>query len=345
MNTLIPKLKNEISHLDSDIDVHSFYKCTLHPNYLNHNNNFHSKYDDKPAFYPHSDYNGNKYNLERHFDEPVIHYKADNFNLQNTDHKKMMLNNLETENEISNDFNRRTRESESGQTLQEIKNEDDERAENLKKLLDQFNIDINKTNDNMFMNDDRNEIIDEIKKNIEILNNKYHRPRINKAIEDIEFENNINKLKKITKTKSSDILDIKKQFYRQNSKQKKERNKEAKDIINEIVTEKENEIINTNLMNKEDINIKSETMIYNTTLQDDKIMLYSRKILDFNNESKLSKEDVGKINSMLKANDYPKLKKNTTVKTTVEEHLQKVITQPSTPSTSVYSSPVKGIKL
>ena len=49
---------------------------------------------------------------------------------------------------------------------------------------------------------------------------------------------------------------------------------------------------------------------------------------------------------MLKANDYPKLKKYTTIKTTIEEHLQKVITQPNMPSTSVYSSPVevKGIQ-
>ena len=149
MNTLIPKLKNEMSRLDSNTDVHSFYKYTLHPTYLNHNDNFHSKYDDKPAFYPHSDYNGNKYNLVRQFDEPVIHYKADNFtpdtyyqyNLHNVTHKKMMLNNIETQNDISNDFNRRIRESESGQPLQEIKNEDDERAESLKKLLDQFNSD------------------------------------------------------------------------------------------------------------------------------------------------------------------------------------------------------------
>ena len=55
----------------------------------------------------------------------------------------MMLNNIETENEISNDFNRRIRQSESGQPLQEIKNEDDERAVSLKLLLDKFNSDIN----------------------------------------------------------------------------------------------------------------------------------------------------------------------------------------------------------
>ena len=174
MNNLICRLRKEIleNHYDNDIKVNSYYKYNLNPIYLNHNIDFHSKYDDKPAFITRSEYNGNKYNLKRNFDEPIIHYKADNFipdsyyeyNLRDTDHKKMMLNNIETENEISNDFNRRMRQSESGQPLQEIKNEDDERAESLKKLLDQFNSDINKTNDNMFMNDDRDEIIDETKK-------------------------------------------------------------------------------------------------------------------------------------------------------------------------------------
>ena len=62
MQNLICKLKNEISDLDSDTNVHSFYKYTLHPKYLNHNDNFISKYDDVPAFYPHPDYKNNKYN-------------------------------------------------------------------------------------------------------------------------------------------------------------------------------------------------------------------------------------------------------------------------------------------
>ena len=35
MQNLICRLKNEISNLDSDTNVHSFYKYTLHPKYLN----------------------------------------------------------------------------------------------------------------------------------------------------------------------------------------------------------------------------------------------------------------------------------------------------------------------
>ena len=51
----------------------------------------------------------------------------------------MMANNLETENKIGNDFNRRIRQSESGQPLEELKTEDKERTEKLKLLLEQFN--------------------------------------------------------------------------------------------------------------------------------------------------------------------------------------------------------------
>ena len=174
MNTLVSKLKKEMSELNSDVDVHSFYKYNLNPIYFNHDINFNSKYDDKPAFIPHSDYNGNKFNLERQFDEPIIHYKADNFtpdtyyqyNLQNTDHEKMMLNNLETENEIGNEFNRRTRESDSGQPLQEIKKEDDERAQNLKKLLDEFNNDIRSAESVIAIE----EVSDNLNKNIDKIN-------------------------------------------------------------------------------------------------------------------------------------------------------------------------------
>ena len=94
-------------------------------------------------------YDGNKYNLERKPIDYTIHYKSKEFipdsyyefNLKNTDHKQMMKNNLETENEISNDFNRRTRQAESGQPISEIKTEDDERAENLKLLLEEYNKD------------------------------------------------------------------------------------------------------------------------------------------------------------------------------------------------------------
>ena len=47
----------------------------------------------------------------------------------------MMANNLETENKIGNNFNRRIRQSESGQPLEELKTEDKDRTEKLKSLL------------------------------------------------------------------------------------------------------------------------------------------------------------------------------------------------------------------
>ena len=51
----------------------------------------------------------------------------------------MMINNLETEHEIPNDFNRRLRQSESGQSLEKIKTEDTERAKSPKLFMDEFN--------------------------------------------------------------------------------------------------------------------------------------------------------------------------------------------------------------
>ena len=200
---------------------------------MNHNENFISKYDDKSAFYINSFYNGNKYNLKRNFDEPVIHYKTQDFipdsyyeyNLKNTDHKKMMLNNIETENEISNDFNRRQRQSESGQPLQKIKDEDNERAESLKKLLDQFNSNIIHAESIQ----DIEEYTDKTNVKVKKLNNEYHRPKINKAIEDIEFNNTINKIKKLdTSFNDNDATDAKQYYYRQDKNKKKEVNKELK---------------------------------------------------------------------------------------------------------------------
>ena len=88
-----------------------------------------------------------KLNLDRPKQDYTIHYKSKNFipdshyefNLKNTDHKKMMINNLETEHEIPNDFNRPLRQSESGQSLEKIKTEDTERAKSPKLFMDEFN--------------------------------------------------------------------------------------------------------------------------------------------------------------------------------------------------------------
>ena len=270
MQHLISKLKKEIienDNINNNIQVNSYYKYNLNPTYLNHNENFVSKYDDKTTFYPYSNYNGNKYNLKREIDEPVINYKTQDYipdsyyqyNLKYTDHKKMIINNLETENEISNDFNRRSRENESGQPLQEIKKEDDERAESLKKLLDKFNSDIN----NAKTIQDEEDIIDKTNVKVKKLNIDYHRPKINKLIKDIDFNNKINEYKLINKDFTNDeAIDTKKYYYRQNKHNKKIINKELKDDIKnekeKIELEKENENINNNLMNIEDINTKNE---------------------------------------------------------------------------------------
>ena len=47
----------------------------------------------------------------------------------------MMKNNLETENEIPNDFNLRTRQAESGQAIDELKTHDDERLVSFKIII------------------------------------------------------------------------------------------------------------------------------------------------------------------------------------------------------------------
>ena len=148
MNHSTKKLKEELfqQHL-KDIDVHSYYEDKQNPTLFDHNRDFISRYDDKQAFIVKSSYNGNKYNLDRPNQNYTIHYKSKNFipdshyefNLKNTDHKKMMINNLETEHEIPNDFNRRLRQSESGQSLEKIKTEDTERAKSPKLFMDEFN--------------------------------------------------------------------------------------------------------------------------------------------------------------------------------------------------------------
>ena len=283
MQNLICKLKNELIENNNyiDIPVKSYYKYNLNPIILNHNENFISKYDDTPAFYTNSYYNGNKYNLNREFDAPVINYKTKDFipdtyyqfNLKNTDHKKMMLNNLETEHEISNDFNIRIRQSESGQPIQEIKQEDNERAENLKLLLDKFNSDIN----NAKTIQEEEEIIDKTNVKVKELDIDYHRPKINKVNKDIDYNNKINKFKKLNKEFTNDkAIDEKKKYYRQDENNKKITSRKLKDDIknekeknelmyledintkNELKRVKENETINNNLMNIENIKLKNE---------------------------------------------------------------------------------------
>ena len=53
MQHLISKLKKELienDNINNNIQVNSYYKYNLNPTYLNHNENFVSKYDDKTTF-------------------------------------------------------------------------------------------------------------------------------------------------------------------------------------------------------------------------------------------------------------------------------------------------------
>ena len=243
MNNLFNKLKKEIvsEPFHKDIDVKSYYNYKLDPIVFNHLKDFKEKYDDKPAFVVQTSYNGNKYNLERKPIDHTIHYRSKEFipdsyyefNLKNTDHKQMMKNNIETENDISNDFNIRTRQAESGQAIQEIKNEDQERAENLKLLLEQYNKDY----DNSFFYRDLDNVKDATYDKLKELDNKYHKPVINKAVEDVAFDKNVNTMKKILKGKltNDEIIHGKKIFYRlKNNDHKEEFNDGITDNINKF---------------------------------------------------------------------------------------------------------------
>ena len=248
MNNLFNKLKQEIvsQPFHKDIDVKSYYNYKLDPIVFNHLKDFKEKYDDKPAFVVKTSYNGNKYNLERKPIDHTIHYRSKQFipdsyyefNLKNTDHKQMMKNNIETENDISNDFNIRTRQAESGQTIQEIKTEDQERAENLKLLLEQYNkvYDDYDANNILFYDElpnKKNAVSDKLKE----LDNKYHKPVINKAVEDVAFDKNVNTMKKILKGKltNDEIIHGKKIFYRlKNNDHKKEFNDGITDNIDKF---------------------------------------------------------------------------------------------------------------
>ena len=124
--------------------VKSFYKYKLNDSSnINYNYSFTPKYNLKVWDKPISNYNDNKYNLERENKNYEMSYQTDDFtpdsyyqfNLKGMTHAKMMLNNYQTELEIGNDFNRRLRYDDTNETLQEIAKEDDERTTTFKLLL------------------------------------------------------------------------------------------------------------------------------------------------------------------------------------------------------------------
>ena len=260
MNNLIKKLRHEINNPNSkEVDVHSYYKYKLEPKIFDHNKDFVPKYDNKKAFEVESYYNGNKYNLDRPNNDYTIHYKSKDFipdsyyefNLKNTNHKKMMLNNLETENEIGNDFNRRIRQSESTQPIEELKTEDDERTENLKLLLEQFN----KENNNITTIEEQEELKDETHDKLKNIDNNYHKPVINKVVEHTNFNNQLKKIEKLgDKISKTDILEIKKNFSRLSKLDKIDAIEGLDKYINEHATKIIQKAGKKYIVNKKNIN-------------------------------------------------------------------------------------------
>ena len=241
MNVLITKFENEMNKPKEEPKVTSFYKYKLNDPYnFDHNNGFIPKYNlkvwDKQ---PISNYNDNKYNLKRENKNYEMSYKSDSFtpdsyyqfNLQNMTNDRMRLINHQTELEIGNDFNRRIRNDDTGETLQEIKAEDDERTTSFKSLLNEYNKNLAIAT----TQDDKDEVTNKYEEDKYTENKKYNKPTIMKVPENIKFNKVVEKLKKtakiydnlkLTKANESDFInqkmkDYKKTFFRE-EKQNKE---------------------------------------------------------------------------------------------------------------------------
>ena len=150
----------------------------------------------------------------------------------------MRLNNYQTELEIGNDFNRRIRNDDTGETLQEIKAEDDERTTSFKSLLNEYN----KNLAIAVTEDDKDEIKDKYENDKITQNRKYNKPTIMKVSENNKFNIISEKTKKIAKkfdnlklekpeiTQSdyiNELINDKKTFYRMTKEEKD-------DILNEL---------------------------------------------------------------------------------------------------------------
>ena len=201
------------------------------------------------------------------------------FNLKGMSNDKMRLNNHQTELEIGNDFNRRIRNDDTGETLQEIKVEDDERTTSFKTLLTEYN----KNLAIAVTEDDKNEIKDKYENDKKTEARKYNKPTIMKVPENNEFNKKIQKAKKIALTHDktnlnlnhsdldiiNDAIDKKKLFYRETKEKKKaiinDIDGMTKDMIKEI--KRKNDIKKIQNENKKIENEKIE----NEKLKQDEI--------------------------------------------------------------------------
>ena len=168
----------------------------------------------------------------------------------------MRLNNYQTELEIGNDFNRRIRNDDTGETLQEIKAEDDERITSFKSLLTEYN----ENYSDAITEDDKDEIKDKYENDKITQSRKYNKPTIMKVPENNEFNKKIQKAKKIALSHDrtnlnlnhsdldiiNDAIDKKKLFYRE----KKEKKKAILNYIDDMTKDMMKEIKRKNDLKK-----------------------------------------------------------------------------------------------
>ena len=288
MNILVKEFTNEMNKPKEQPKVTSFYKYKLNDPYnFDHNIGFTPKYNLKVWDKPISNYNDNKYNLKRENKDYELAYKTDDFtpdsyyqfNLKNMTNDKMRLNNYQTELEIGNDFNRRIRNDDTGETLQEIKAEDDERITSFKSLLTEYN----ENYSDAITEDDKDEIKDKYENDKITQSRKYNKPTIMKVPENNEFNKKIQKAKKIALSHDrtnlnlnhsdldiiNDAIDKKKLFYRETKEKKKAIINDIDDMTKDMIKEikRKNDIKKIQNENKKIENEKIE----NERLNQDKI--------------------------------------------------------------------------
>ena len=127
MNNLIKELKSEMNRPIKEPVVKSYYKYKLikYDN-IDYNKGFTPKYNLNVKNETKLNYNDNKYNLVRNDVNHEMSYKSSNFTpdsyyqfkLEGMTNKQMELNNYQTELGIGNDFNRRIRNDDTGESLQ-----------------------------------------------------------------------------------------------------------------------------------------------------------------------------------------------------------------------------------
>ena len=290
MNVLITKFENEMNKPKEQPKVTSFYKYKLNDPYnFDHNIGFTPKYNLKVWDKPTSNYNDNKYNLKRENKDYEMSYKSDDFtpdsyyqfNLKGMTNDKMRINNYQTELGQSTDLNRRIRNDDTGETLQEIAEEDNERITSFKTLLSEYN-------KNLVIattQDDKDEVTNKYEEDKYTENKKYNKPTIMKVPENIKFNKVVEKLKKtakiydnlkLTKGNESDFINQKMKDYKKTFFREEKQNKEL--ILDE--------------MNEH--NIKMGTAILENKTNAKKIQKAGRKYIKKVQNQKIEQDNINK---------------------------------------------------